>query len=49
MYNITSDQDETSETLYLATQALNPSQTNGNSVICEIEIRSNPIVKDLSE
>ncbi len=44
-----SNQDETSETLYLATQALNPSQTNGNSVICEIDIQSNPIVKDLSE
>jgi hypothetical protein len=41
--------DETSECIYLNVQALNPSQTNSNSVVAQINQRTNPIVDDLSK
>ena len=42
-------QDETSETIYITTQALNQSQVNGNSLACNINLQSNPIVNNLND
>ena len=42
-------QDETSEIIYLTNQCLNPSQLDGNSSDCSINIKTNDIVKDLSQ
>ena len=44
-----SSQDETSECIYITTQCSNPSQTNGNSIYCNIDLQTNPIVGDLSD
>lgn len=40
---------DNSDTLYLTVQALNSSQTDGNSIQCTINQQSNPIVKNLSD
>ena len=37
------------ETIYLTVQALNLSQTNSNTLTCNLSQQSNPIVKNLSE
>ena len=39
---------DNSDTVYITVQALNPSQTNSNTIICNINQQSNPIVQDLS-
>jgi hypothetical protein len=44
-----SNTDETSDSIFLAVQCLNPSQTNGNTIQGVINNQTNPIVDDLSK